>query len=254
MFIGLTEPSGRCINVNFRKIALMQTLVEHPHNTIVMLDSGVCREVTETPAEIERIWLESGSQTDPKPAEAAATPERPKTITVDELRVGDEIDFGLEERMRYNDNTCKGNYEFCCTKWLQCFPPKVMERLLARGVRVYRDGKLISGWPVESPPPYVISEPVMTYEEVLSSASRNIKRVAELEAELAAIKSQPQEVSPLDPWRVLATAVRVLRKHSSKITPGNANLVREKRSFLLAADAIEAANGAPISSEPYETM
>ncbi len=257
MFIGLTEPSGRCIAVNFRNIALMQTQIEHPHNTIIMLDSGICREVTETPAEIEQIWLEKGSQPEPKPAEPVATPARPKTITVDELRVGDEIDLGLEEKMRLKGNTHQGNYGFYCTKWLQCFPPKVMERLLARGVQVYRDGKLISGWPVGEVPRLEAVEPLGMFR-----SSDDIRRIVELEAELAAakkessdfqklldesnqitlkkmatitniekfltecrneisrmkdeirhkdaelaaLKSRPQEVPPLDPWRVLATA------------------------------------------------
>lgn len=83
--------------------------------------------------------------------------------------------------------------------------------------------------------------------------TEDIQRIAELEAELAALKAQSQEVPPLDRWRVLATAVRELRKYSDATGPGDSGAIgRKKRAFALAADAIETANGGTIGQDSYE--
>ena len=200
-------------------------------------------------------------------AAPATTPERPKTITFDELRPGDEIEVqgkrhAIEERDLDGDFSVKPS--LATSSYLH---KSELSELLARGVQVYRDGKLISGWPVKSPPAYVIEDPVHTYEEVLAVANRNIKRVAELEAELAAwkaaanhqakskiespdelsnrinaleaelaaIKSQPQEVPRLDEGRVLATAAFIAEQIAA-LKCGT-----EKRMWAIVRDAIRSA-------------
>lgn len=83
-------------------------------------------------------------------------------------------------------------------------------------------------------------------------ASTAEKRAAEAEAELAALKYQTQEVPPLEPWRIAATVVDGFRKSASSIMQSDASSFRKKMAYMVAADAIECANGGRIHREPYK--
>jgi len=151
-------------------------------------------------------------QPEPTAAAPAATPERPKTITVDELRVGDEVHlFGELRRIEFIGPTGRYSISGVKTVSMKCD----LVEFLARGVQVYRDDKLISGWPVESLPDN------FNWRDLYKSAEADVKkheaRIAELEAELAALKAKQQEETPLDPWRVLMTAHRFCGDQSCEI-------------------------------------
>lgn len=75
---------------------------------------------------------------------------------------------------------------------------------------------------------------------------------ANVNAELAAHKAKPQEVPPLDRWRVLATAVEILKDLSSRIVTNCSHTRRQRMTYDLAAMAIKTANSSELLSKPYE--
>lgn len=69
---------------------------------------------------------------------------------------------------------------------------------------------------------------------------------------LAKLKAKPQEDTPLDRWRVMATAVEILKDLSSRIVANCSHTRRQRMAYDLAAMAIETANSSELSSKPYE--
>ena len=85
-----------------------------------------------------------------------------------------------------------------------------------------------------------------------SKAFEFLERMNKAESELAAIKAKPQEDTPLDRWRVMATAVEILKDLSSRIVANCSHTRRQRMAYDLAAMAIETANSSELSSKPYE--
>jgi len=142
------------------------------------------RRVNEEQREHEKKLAAIKSQ--PKPPESAATPELPKTMTIDELRKGDEIEFHGRRRRVISTDSDFG---------LEIYPPltttsfldesDILE-LLPRGMQVYRDGKLISGWPIGGEPDNFDWQ--SCYRAAEADVKKHEARITELEAEVKSWK------------------------------------------------------------------
>lgn len=130
------------------------------------------------------------------------------TIKADELRVGDVIEFPTSGGKIISISS-NGEIRTSGNK-MGYYDGKFVSWALARGVEVYRDGELISGWPVGSPPVRVawsgediLISQLKAWEDAanirssvkISSPDDLGKRIAELEAK---IKEWEQAAFPFD--------------------------------------------------------
>lgn len=139
--------------------------------------------VKETPADILAM-IEAGEASSP-----GLAAERPRTITVDELLVGDHV-VGLPlhdgEGAYHSSDGMRHFFNNIGGRVLSSLEKRTVSALLARGMQVYRDGKLISGWPIGGEPDNFDWQ--SCYRAAEADVKKHEARITELEAEVKSWK------------------------------------------------------------------